>query len=78
MISAAIMARDTITGNARVIEDRWYKGNVRMAEVTILSRWQMTGRLDHIRVTVSRGQERTVMTTFAATGNTGVKITHEC
>ena len=49
-----------------------------MTDVTILGRWQMTGRLDHIRVTVSRGQEWTVMTTFAATGNTGVNITDEC
>ena len=49
-----------------------------MADVAILGRWQMTGRLDHVRVTVSRGQERTVMTTFTATGNTGVNITHEC
>lgn len=38
----------------------------------------MTGRLDYILAAVSRGQEWTVMATFATTGDTGMNITEEC
>jgi hypothetical protein len=77
IISTTVMTRLTVAGNTRVIEDRWLKRIIIVANVAILARWQMTGRLDDIRVAVSRGQEWTVMTSFATADNTGVNITDE-
>ena len=56
-----VMTRLTIPGDTRMSENMRRKGIIRMAEVTILSRWQMACRLHSCR----RGRkELTLMTTF--------------
>lgn len=60
-IISSIMTRDTIAGNTRVIEDRWRKHRVGVANVTILIRWQM------VRSLTGSGKHTTIVTAFAAT-----------
>jgi len=38
-IMSSIMARGTITGDTRVIEDRWVEHIVSVTNVTVLNRW---------------------------------------
>lgn len=64
----AIMARDTIARDTRMIEILDSEVNIRsVANVTILTRRQM---VDWFSVEISRGRaELTTVTTFTTTGN---------
>lgn len=73
----AIMARDTIARDTRMIEIPGSEVNIRsMANITILTRWYMVSRFP---VEISRGRaELTTMTTFTTTGNERMFNIKEC
>ena len=48
-----------------------------MANITVLSSWQMACSLDDIRITVRQRQMRTAVTTFATLGNARMDIAHK-
>jgi hypothetical protein len=66
IIHSAIMTRGTITGDTPVRKNRWRECSDRVANVTILNRWQMACRPDSIRIV---GDKSTGMATFATNAN---------
>lgn len=54
---------------------RWFERRDRVAHVTILAGWQMTGCPDSIRIV---GDEPAVMATFATTAETWMNSSQEC
>ena len=69
------MARGTITGDPRVGKIRGcHERIIRVANVTILARWQMACRLKQIRV----GNKSAGMTAFATADNTRMYSSQKC
>ena len=69
------MARGTITGDPRVGKIRGcHERIIRVANVTILARWQMACRLKQIRV----GNKSTGMTTFTPTVDARMYSSQKC
>jgi len=70
------MARLTITGDTRMGKIRGrHERNIRVANVTILDRWQMAYRFNSQRIIRNKLAD---MTAFAATCNTWVNRAYKC